>query len=486
MQLLTNSIEKYLSDESNLLGTAKEVYIPETVEELRIYVLNCYRDNIFMTVRGGGTGLTGAAAPLSGSVISLEKMNKILDLDLEHETVTVEPCVSLQQLSEYLEKYNYFYPPNPTEITSTIGGNVATNASGSRTFKYGATRNSVNKLTVILSNGDVIKLERGVNFSSNGILKLKTTDNKIIEIPVSDIFNINIKNASGYYIRRDMDAIDLFIGSEGTLGIFTDIELKIRKKPESLLGLIVWFEEYNNLYKFFDEVKNISKISFKTNNLQEISARSIEFYNTTSLDFLRSEYSQIPQAAKYAIWIEQELENNEDVLLEKYLNLITLNSSLVDETWVALNEEEHKRFMEIRHTLPQKTTELVRNLKHTKLSLDMSVPEQQLTNYYQTLEEKFRDLSIPCCIYGHISSSHLHCDVFYSSVEEKTKAEKIYDKIISFGIDLGGVVSAEHGIGKLKRHLLYKMYPPEDISAMQNIKNILDHKNILNVGNIFK
>ena len=175
--------------------------------------------------------------------------------------------------------------------------------------------------------------------------------------------------------------------------------------------------------------------------------------------------------------------NRRRSILEQHFQIIC-NNTLYDETWIAITKDEYDNFIKIRHKL-QKTTELVRHLGHTKLSIDMAVPFERLKEYFLEVEKKFNDFKIPSCIYGHISSSHLHCDMFYKNIEEKINAENIYSEIIDFGLRIGGTISAEHGIGKIKKEFFYRMYSSDQINKMKAIKNIFDKKNILNISNIF-
>ncbi len=486
MIIKTDSIENYLSDESNLKGNLDVVYIPENEDELKTLIIECYNKNLHITLRGSGTGLTGGSSPDKDILISLEKLNKIKFFDIKKERIIVEPGVTLEQLDNYLERYNYFYPPNPTESKASIGGNVATNASGSRSFKYGATRNFIMRLKILLSDGTILDIERGKNFAKNNKVVVQG-DNKIFEFNVENIFNTQIKNASGYYITENMDAIDIFIGSEGTLGIFTEIELKVKKKSEHLIGIIAWFETFESVYNYVSTfIKNVNKEVNNKEFKELILPRIIEFYDNNSLIFLKDDFPQIPDKAKYAVWIEIECNLiDEESILEQYFQIICNNTSLYDETWIAITKDEYDNFIKIRHKLPEKTTELVRHLGHTKLSIDMAVPFERLKEYFLEVEKKFNDFKIPSCIYGHISSSHLHCDMFYKNIEEKINAENIYSEIIDFGLMMGGTISAEHGIGKIKKEFFYRMYSSDQINKMKAIKNIFDKKNILNISNIF-
>ena len=173
-------IEKYQKDASNYKGNAEILYIPENSNELKDSLRECFDKKMPVTIYGGGTGLGGGAVADYGALISTEKLNKILKIDQENYKVTVEPGVLLKNLQEELEQINFFYPPNPTENNSFIGGNIATNASGSRTFKYGATRNYVDNLKLYLIDGDLINLSRNSNFSDT---KIVTENGKIFKLP---------------------------------------------------------------------------------------------------------------------------------------------------------------------------------------------------------------------------------------------------------------------------------------------------------------
>jgi D-lactate dehydrogenase (cytochrome) len=478
-------IFQYTFDASNLKGNAQKVYIPENQIELHKIIIDCYNNNEKITIAGAGTGITGARVPFGGSVISTEQLNKILEIGSNY--VIVEPYVTLSQLSEELDKYNLFLPPNPTEINATIGGNVATNASGARTFKYGAIRDWVLELEIILSNGEILNLKRGEIIANNCKLILKT-NNSTYEIPIKDIGMPNIKNASGYYIKDNMDAIDLFIGSEGTLGIISKIKLKVINKPDNIIGGIIFFDDEKKLIEFVEELRDISlinnKVDYKENN--EISARLIEYFDKNSLELIRNKFPQIPFQSIGAIWFEQEYcDKYEDEIVEKWNNFIIKNTTLYEDTWIATNEKEHNRLREFRHELPLQVYENLSANSQTKVGLDTAVPTKYFRLLYENYHKIFSKLDLQNVIFGHIGNSHLHANIFCKNEDEYKLAINIYDEIIKITLDNGGTVSAEHGIGKLKKKYLKLMYGEQTVNYMKQIKQILDKKNLLNVGNIF-
>ena len=208
----TESIAPYLIDASNYpRGNAEEVVIPETVDELIDFLK---KDSRFITVAGAGTGLTASRIPSEGVVISLENFNEIEPV-INNE-VWIGPAATLLQLQDYLKHTTLFYPPNPTEWNASIGGTLATNASGSRSYKFGVTRDFVNAVDCVLVDGRRVLVERGQKISK----PLLMNDGSEITFPEIIYKSPKCKNTAGYFVKPEMDWLDLFIGSEGTLAIF--------------------------------------------------------------------------------------------------------------------------------------------------------------------------------------------------------------------------------------------------------------------------
>jgi len=217
----------YSGDASNFSGNPDVLFIPENINELRKCVKNCYLKKIPFTISGAGTGLTGGRVALSGACISSEKLNRIIEINFEQQYIIVEPGVLLKDVEEELSKIGFFLPPNPTEKNCTIGGNAATNASGSRTFKYGSFRDYILQLKIILPNGEETHLRRSCDVVNSDKLLITTLNNITFEINFEALNIPNVKHSAGYYLKQGIEPIDLFIGSEGTLGVISEIKLKI-------------------------------------------------------------------------------------------------------------------------------------------------------------------------------------------------------------------------------------------------------------------
>lgn len=481
-------IESYLKDASNLKGEADKVYIPNNEDEIKESIIECFNNQTNLTFAGAGTGLTGSRVPLGGAVLSTELLNKIIKIDKEEKIAVIQPGVIFTDLEIEFNQLNLFYPPNPTERNSSLGGNVSTNASGARTFKYGSTRNFIKALKIILSNGDELFLERGKIFESNGFLEIKSINNNIYKIPIQDINMPKVKHAAGYFIKPGMDAIDLFIGSEGTLGCISEITLSLLEQPEKYLAAVVFFDKELELLNFTDYVR---KQSLKRNNFDyrtttEICSRIIEFFDSASLDYLRDDFPQIPKQAVAAVWIEQEYASeNELTIMNNWYSLIKEYTSLADQTWTAVNDNEFELLKNFRHALPQKIIDDIAKFNIRKVGTDTAVPANSFRDFYFAKKNLFLELGLPYNMYGHIGNCHLHSNAMPRNPEQFQKALLFISKMIDRTIELAGTVSAEHGIGKIKKEYFKKMYGDSIINYMKNIKSILDTTNIFGNGTLF-
>lgn len=482
-----DEIEQYLKDASNFTGNADCVYIPENENDLIDLVKELYKNNIPFTISGARTGLTGASIPLEGAIISMEKFERFLNLDTLHKTVLVQANCTIAQLENEIQTLNLFYPPNPTEKNSSLGGNVSTNASGSRTFKYGPTRNWISALKIVLPQGDILLIKRGTHFAKNFVLEF-STDSKNYQLLLPDIKILKVKNSAGIICYKNMDLIDLFIGSEGILGIVTEIELKLIDLPEKVLGLLIFFKDEKKMLDFVDDVRNKSRISFNGLKLQKesISARLIEFFDKNSLALLKAKYTDIPENSQSAVWIEQEYTTEtEDSIMNGWYSLIKHYTSLYDNSWIAMSESEHQKIRDFRHELPLKVNEILSRNQIRKIGSDIAVPDDYMHYFYFFLKNELENLKIPYMNWGHIGNSHFHANVLPYNESQFEQGLLFLDKCLKKAIEIGGSISGEHGVGKIKKKYLKMMFGEIAIEGMKNIKKSLDPQMLLNRGNLF-
>lgn len=481
-----DEFENYLVDASNFKGICQAVYLPENSDEIVSIIKEANKSNTKVTVAGNRTGLTGACIPQNGILIATDKLNRILEINQKDFYALVEPAVLLSDFQRELKEKNLFYPPDPTETNCYIGGTVATNASGAKTFKYGPTRNYVIGLQIVLPDGEVIDLERGKQKANGYELKLTTQSGKVIRLKIPDYTFPKVKNASGYFVKKDMDAIDLFIGSEGTLGIISKIKLKLLPKPEDTISCVLFFEDETIAINFLEEARDTSYQNKEHNINDNINALALEFFDERALRFLAKDFSTIPDNAKAAIWFEQE-SNAEifDKLLDAWNSLMQRYNISEETAWFAFNETDKEKIRDFRHAISWKVNEYIAQNNFRKLGTDVAVPDKEFREFYFTLQKWAKQSNIDFVAYGHFGNSHIHLNFLPKTDEEFNEGKKLYKQICEEAVRLGGTVSAEHGIGKAKRDYLLMMYGEENIRKMAVLKKSLDPNLILGIGNIF-
>ena len=398
-----------------------------------------------ITIVGARTGLTGGCVPQAGGwAVSLEKFQR---LEICPGRAIVGPGVSLDTLQTAAARTGQFYAPDPTERTASIGGTIATNASGSRSFRYGSTRRHVLRLRVALMTGRVLDVRRGdpIDF-----------DVPALPLPATT------KNTAGYPLAPGMDWIDLFTGSEGTLGIVIEADVQLLPAPADLLAGVVFFEDDAAALDAVDAWCDIQGL------------RMIEYFDANSLAFLRPRFEETPERAGAALLIEQE-NGDIDFWAEH----------APADGWFAASAQDRERFRRFRHTLPELVNDTMRRRGFLKLGSDYAVPlarnREMLAYYHATL----RQHSLDYVIFGHIGDAHVHVNILPKSQAEFDAGQRLMLDFARHAVELGGTVSAEHGLGKRKAHLLELQYTPDQIESMQQVKRRLDPQWLLNRGNLF-
>ncbi len=498
-----DEIQSFLADASHMHGGyAARVVFPENATEVADLLAEASASQTPVTVSGAGTGTVGGRVPFGGIVLATDRLNRIKQIVHENDsgTATAEAGVILNDLQRAIDAEKLFYPPDPTESSCFFGGTIATNASGARTFKYGPTRNYVHRLKVALANGDMIDLRRGEALaSSDGLIGIPTSSGNIKARLPSYQMPHTRKHASGYFNAPRMDALDLFIGSEGTLGVIVEAEAALLPKPEGLLSGVVFFASESDLLSFVAEARSRSlanRWGSTTNGFSEsgksscedtgLDARALEYFDDESLNFLRQKYATIPDEALGAIFFEQETTGNtEDTLMDAWLELLERHHALGDESWFATNEQDQAKLREFRHALPVLMNEWFARYNQQKVSTDMAVPDEEFPGMLRFYQEALRGGDLRYTIFGHIGDNHVHVNILPRDDNEASLAREIYMKFIRRAVAVGGTISAEHGIGKLKREYLPELYSETQLREMAALKHAFDPAGILGRGNIF-
>lgn len=486
-----DEIQSFLADASNMPGGhAARVVFPESAEEVAVALAEASHERTPVTVSGAGTGVVGGRVPFGGTVLATARLNRIKEIVREGHggRAVAEAGVVLADFQRAVSLQDLLYPPDPTEWSCYLGATVATNASGARTFKYGPTRKYIHRLKMALTTGDVLDLARGeIYANSSGRLSIPLPQGKSINAHLpSYCMPQTRKHASGYYVAPGMDAIDLFIGSEGTLGVITEVETKLLPKPEGVLSGVVFFKSEENLLAFVREARAFSLHAREKNEADKIDARALEYFDAAALRFLRAKYALVPDSAAGAVFFEQEVTaETEDCLMTAWLALLERHEALLDDSWFATNEHDRAQMREFRHQLPVLVNEWLAHHNQRKVSTDMAVPDEEFAGMLRFYKEMLRACKLQYVIFGHIGDNHIHVNIMPRDETEAATAREIYRKFIERAVEVGGTISAEHGIGKLKRDYLRVLYSEQHLREMAALKRAFDSACILGRGNIF-
>lgn len=455
MQFLSVNPLPFLEDSSGYKGAAEQVFVPPDTEAVREIVMEATKRGIPLTVAGAGTGLTGARVPKSGWVISLERFRA---LEIADGKARCGVGVSLADLHREAARTKQFFGPNPTETSASIGGIIATNAGGARSFRFGAVRHHVLSLTAVFMDGRVETFRKGelVDFAYQPVRYPATT-----------------KNAAGYFLQPDLEWVQLLSGSEGTLAIITEAELQLLQEPPALLSGVVFFSSENAALDAVEVWRPIGGL------------RLLEMFDERSLNYLRPRYGDIPAGAKAALMIEQDLLSETDPEVDAWLARLSRQGAFENDSWFGLTAAERERFRKFRHDLPTMMVDHGRR-SGAKFGTDFAVPlnrSRELYRFYlQRCEALFPD---HYAIFGHVGDANVHVNLLATRPEDAQTAEALMTEFAKFVLSLGGTVAAEHGIGKHKTNLLQMMYSAADIEAMKQVKRELDPGWLLGQGTIF-
>lgn len=484
-----NIICPYLKDASNLNGGyAQEVVFPENEKEV-VHILDvASRTRTPVTISGNGTGLVGARIPFGGIVLSTEKLGGlrgVYQADSNSGYAITGPALTLKGLQEAVFAKGLLYPPDPTEQNAFLGASVATNASGARTFKYGATRKWVRRLKVVLATGDILELRRG-EFLADAEDRISLNGSRnTFELKLPHYRSPQIKHSAGYYVTPGMSALDLFIGSEGTLGVFTEVEVELILKPYGFFSGIVFLNQEEDAWHLVDQAREESLKNRASQAKDQFDASVLEYFDSHTLHILRTVYPHIPLQAQSAVFFEQEiLPHSEKKLTEQWFQLFQNYQALLDQSWFCESSQEHTEFRVFRHAIPALVNKLLRQQHQMKIGTDFTVPKEHFFDLLRLYRQILKNSGLRYCAFGHIADNHLHVNILPQNDQEAQRGWQLYNQIADKIIRWGGSISAEHGVGKVKRSYLLNMVGQSGIMEMALIKKKLDPCGILGRGNI--
>jgi len=431
----------YAHDELGGIERMPEVLVRvRSTEEVSAIMKHASERCIPVTVRGSGTGLVGAAVALEGGILlDITKMNKIIELDKNNLTVTVQPGVLLMELAAFAEENDFLYPPDPGEKSATIGGNISTNAGGMRAVKYGVTRDYVRALTVVMPDGEILKLGAAV-----------------------------AKNSSGYSLK------DLVVGSEGTLCIITEAVLKLVPLPKVTVSLLVPFADMKSA------IEAVPKII-----CSKVTPTAIEYMSRDTILFSESYLGKKFPDTKNDAYILLTFDGNTEAQVEADMSTVAnlcLEIGAVD-AYIVDTEERKKAVWSARgaflEAIKASTTEMD--------ECDVVVPGNKVDEFIKFTHALADEMGVRIPSFGHAGDGNLHIYICRDNLcesEWKRVLDVCFDRMYRKARELGGLVSGEHGIGYAKKAYLKEQYGQTPIALMQGIKRVFDPKNILNPGKV--
>lgn len=444
----------YLEDASGEKGHADRIAVPKDEAELVGLLREAARGKTPVTIAGGGSGLTGGRVPHGGWLISMEKFRR---LDIAPGAATTGSGNTLHDVHSAAKTTGQFYPPDPTETMAFIGGTVACNSSGSRSFMYGATRRWIERLRFALPGGEILDVRRGDKIDF---------DVPVIPQPAAK------KHSAGYPLRPGMDWIDLFTGSEGTLGVVIEAELKLLPIPPSLLNGIIFFPS--------DEAGLVALETWRS----VPGLRMLEWVDDPALRMIEKRYPDVPASAKAALIIEQISSEGE---IDAWADRLAAVGALEEQSWFGFTDADRERFRKFRHALPETSLEISTRNGFGSLGTDFSVPidkHREMLAFYR--EHMERIMPGHYCIFGHAGDGHPHVNMLPATQAEFDAGSDALTVFARQSVKFGGSVAAEHGLGKRKAKFLPLQYTAEQIDAMKAVKRRFDPDWRFSPGTLFQ
>ena len=440
----TDDLEKYGTDWSpNFKGDPTAVVFPKTEAEVVEVVKWANANSVSLVPSGGRTGLSSAATATNKEVVvSFEKMNQVLEFDDVDQVVRVEPGVVTEALGEYVADKGYFFPIDlAAKGSSQIGGNVATNVGGLRVVRYGMMRNWVAGLRVVTGSGEVLHLNKSL-----------------------------VKNATGFDFRQ------LFIGSEGTLGFITEVELKVTKAPKNTTVLVLGLEQFSHVIDVFKTFRD------------KVDVSACEVFSDFALDqVMKMHEVSRPFESQTPFYLLLEVEHDDEDHSEALSGLFEtcFEKAWINDGVISQSPTQAKDLWKLRELISESLSPM------SPYRNDVSVRTSRVPAFVEEIEQEYQkqypDFGVAW--FGHIGDGNLHINILKPDAMEKPefiqKCRESDKTLFSVVQKHGGSISAEHGVGLLKRDYLSYSRSESEIDLMRQVKKVFDPNGIMNPGKVF-
>ncbi|MBF0441048.1 MAG: FAD-binding oxidoreductase [Oligoflexales bacterium] len=506
IKILDERYQSYLEDESRLRGKAETISFPQSQADVEHIVQTLFSQGIPITIQGAKTGIAGGAVPSSGHILNLSFMKRITGLVREMSgnfQVSLEPGVTLEELQkslahgnfdttgwddaslrtfeEYRQSKRYFWPPDPTEASATIGGIASTNASGPCSLEYGPASHYIKAIRILDARGRAFLLRRGEYVFERGYLRLP--DGEEIRLD---------QNILEKYVGTDL--IDIYLGSEGMYGVITGLTLDLVRMPTQMWGIFFFFENEEGSAGFIESVREGRKPG------DDARIVAIEFMDKNTIDsisLLRGTNSELrkfpsfPPGVVSLVYLELHGDDSEKIeaKLHEILDLSKRFGCNIDTTWSFSGENEIAKARKFRHAAPESVNRLIDKARLIdpqirKLSSDISLRSLSFSDALKIYRDDLDHRGLKAAIFGHAGSSHLHVNFMPDDHLQYLAGKDLIEEWTNKAALLGENIAAENGIGKTKKHLL-KVKPYEGyLTALRLIKKALDPQGLWNPTNM--
>lgn len=451
----------YLTDASNLRGGHADALVrPRSTAEVAEVVAHCQQRAIPLTITAGRTSTTGGPVPFGGWLLSTEHLDGVQVI--ERGRATAQGGIRLGAFQEEIERTGQLFPPDPTSRHDcTLGAAIACNASGARSFRYGPTRPWIAELEVVLPTGERVVATREDPIPSDW--------------PVPSWVEPPVKSAAGYAPATNL--LDLLIGHEGTLGVITRATVHLTERPADVIGLLAFFQDRPSAVCFMKHARTAAR----DDPAGPLSPRCIEYLDHHCLRLADERVGGVPASARAALFCEQELTGGDDASLQAWLDALQRYAGpLSEHTLITRTDADRRTLHALRHAIPAAINERAVRNGMPKVGTDLAVPDDALDAIF----ERYEACPLPHATFGHIGDNHLHCNVLPTTADELAQARSWYADLSAQAVAWGGTVSAEHGIGKIKRALLAHQVGPETLREFSALKRHLDPAWILGRGTL--
>ncbi len=502
-------LERYLCDESSFRGHAEGLIRVRDPHQVGAVLRAASARGVPVTFSARRTSLTGAAIPLGGWVIALPETSSpdAVEIDVDARTATAPAHVLCADLETAAAAHGLFFGPDPTSRKEcSVGGAVACNASGARSFAFGPWGEWVVGLTVVLASGDVLRLRRGEHPPVDGAFHLALADG-MLRVPCPGPRRRDVKSALGYALYDPPDVVDLFVGSEGTLGYLHDVTVRLLPARPIFAALIFWPTEGPAL----DFVARLQATRGPDADPAGVAPMSVEWFDRRSLELAGARHPRfrVPADAAAALFVEQRhAPEDEEAVTSAWYEALIEAGAPDDEAWLRIprTAADLDAFRDFRHAVPESVNDLARQRGLRKLGTDLAYPagwlHRMAAHYRGALAdlpaavgpeaaaafaaEHHRPLprTLDSATFGHIGDNHLHVNLLPRDAAEAAAGRLLYYALARHCAAHGGAISGEHGVGKSKRDLLAELLPAADLEVMRAVKAALDPTNILGRGNV--